>query len=338
MSQWRTEIVIKKTPLPNNFICILAVQFFTVSFAFHHICLKCFKVFQAAILQFSRIVNSPFLAYPKCYKCLKLNKKNPSIREPPALGYELHEKKLCLNLDQLKSVRQLHALSFALKDQNRKQFDTLTRPSKDLMLDFLTRPNTMKNINKLIQSTLTSLIKRGDTRLCEKFARISQGGAAKMIEVYQSVDDQAVITHGDCWNNNFMFQYKNNNRTTPTAVKILDWQASILRSPACDLAMFLSLTSSQSAHLFDQLLKEYHDQLSDFLVQLGSSPDLFTFEDLLKHWKNFIIAASIFAPLGYAFILAEKQDLPEFGEMKEGSDIGDFMDMPIPRMKLSMKG
>nr|CAI5865554.1 unnamed protein product [Callosobruchus analis] len=85
--------------------------------------------------------------------------------------------------------------------------------------------------------------------------------------------------------------------------------------------MFLSLTSSQSAHVFDQLLKEYHDQLSEFLVQLGSSPDLFTFEDFFKHWKRFILAATIFTTLGFALILAEKEDLPETGEM---------LDMPIP--------
>ncbi|VEN44921.1 unnamed protein product [Callosobruchus maculatus] len=298
-----------------------------------HVYEDVFTAFEA--FQNQNKVITPFVAYPKCYKCLKLIKKEILVFENlRSLGYELHEKKLCLNLNHTKIVLQeyakLHALSFALKDQNRKQFDILTGSSKDLMLDFLKRPNTTKNINKLIQSTLTSLSERGQTHLNEKFARISQGGASKMIEVFQTVDDQAVITHGDCWNNNFMFQYKNNDRTAPTAVKILDWQTSVLRSPACDLAMFLTLTSSLSAHLFDQLLKEYHDHLSDFLVQLGSSPDLFTFEDLLKEWKNFIIAASIFAPLGFAFILAEKEDLPEFGEMKEGSDVGDFMDMPIP--------
>ncbi|VEN44920.1 unnamed protein product [Callosobruchus maculatus] len=292
-----------------------------------------FTAFEA--FQNKNKVITPFVAYPKCYKCLKLNKKEVLVLENlRSLGYELHEKKLCLNLNHTRMVLQeyakLHAVSFALKDQNKKQFDILTGSLKDLMLDFLKTPSTTKNINRSIQAALESLKKRGDTHLYEKFGRISQGGASKTIEVFQTVDDQAVITHGDCWNNNFMFQYKNNDRTAPTAVKILDWQMCVLRSPACDLAMFLTLTSSRSAHLFDQLLKEYHDQLSEFLVQLGSSPDLFTFEDLLKHWKNFIIAGTIFAPLGFSFILAEKEDLPEFDEMKEGSNIGDFMDMPIP--------
>ncbi|CAH2010624.1 unnamed protein product [Acanthoscelides obtectus] len=298
-----------------------------------HVYEKVFPTFEG--FQNQHHVRTPFTAYPKCYKCLKLHKKEILVFENlRPLGYELHNKKICLNLDHTRIVLQeyakLHALSFALKDQNKKKFDDLATASKDLWVDFLSKPSTLSNIDKSIQSTLRLLKDREDPQVYGKFAEILKGGTDKLVKLFGTVDEQSVWLHGDCWNNNFMFQYKNNNKTTPTAVKILDWQTSVMKTPACDLCMFLTLTSSQSAYMFDQLLREYHDQLSNFLKQLGSSPDLFTFEDLQRHWKNFLPGALMFAPLGFAFILAVKEELPEFGEMKEGSDIGDFMDMPIP--------
>nr|CAI5838952.1 unnamed protein product [Callosobruchus analis] len=128
------------------------------------------------------------------------------------LGYELHDKKVCLNIDHTRVVLQeyakLHALSFALKDQNKVMFDKLAGSSEDLLLDFLSKASTKRNINKTIKSVLTSLKERGDVHLHEKFEEITKGGADKVVKIFQTIDEQAVMLHGDCWNNNFMFRYK----------------------------------------------------------------------------------------------------------------------------------
>ncbi|CAH2010216.1 unnamed protein product [Acanthoscelides obtectus] len=280
-------------------------------------------------------VATPFSAHPKCYKCLKLDNREVIVLENlRTLGYELHAKRSCLNVHHsrlvLKEYAKLHALSFALKDQNRKQFDAIAKFSHDAWVDILSAASLQRSMKNSRQDVLALLKKRGDMHLYEKFSQVSKDGPKKILEIFQTTDEQSVILHGDCWNNNFMFQYQNGDRTTPTAVKILDWQTSSLRSPACDLAMFLCLTSAHSAHMFDQLLKEYYEQLSQYLVQLGSSPSLFTFEDLQRHWKKFIVAAIIFAPSGFSFALADQEKIPEFGDITEEIDVAELMDFPIP--------
>nr|CAH7730308.1 unnamed protein product [Callosobruchus chinensis] len=123
-------------------------------------------------LQKQNRVLAPFEAYPKCYKCLKTEKKEILILENlRPLGFELHDRKICFNLDHTRTVLQqyakFHALSFALKDQNREQFDKLAGCSGDLFLDFLSKPSTKRNTNKSIQSVLTSL-KNVETYSCMK--------------------------------------------------------------------------------------------------------------------------------------------------------------------------
>nr|CAH7730317.1 unnamed protein product [Callosobruchus chinensis] len=287
--------------------------------------------------QHQRQIRNPFSAHPRCFKCLKLEDKEVlALEDLNSAGYAHHNKDICMNLAHIRMVlreyAKLHALSLALRDQNKPLFDSLTRRLKDPFVDFLSESKAAFNTG--IQEVLDLLQRSGDEDLYQKYKELSKGGADRLVEIIATIDEKAVIVHGDCWNNNFMFQYKNNDNTSPTNVMILDWQFSSLKSPAYDLAYFLYTTSTRSANLFHQYLQEYHKHLSDFLIQLGSSPNLFTFEDLQSHWKDFQIMGLLFIPTSFKFVVGDKDNLPDFSEIVEGQKMGDYLrSVPLPKNK-----
>ncbi|VEN62676.1 unnamed protein product [Callosobruchus maculatus] len=294
-----------------------------------------FPTFEA--FQRQKQIRTPFCAYPRCVRCLKLeNKEVLALEDLNLSGYTHHDRNVCMNLAHIRMVlreyARLHALSFALRDQNKLLFDSLTTKMKKVFADFLSEAKVAYNGG--IQEALDLLKKSGDEDLYQKYKKLSKGGADRLIEIVTMTDEKTVIVHGDCWNNNFMFQYKNNDQTRPTSVMILDWQFSGLNSPAYDLAYFLYTTSTRSANLFPQFLQEYHKHLSDFLIELGSSPKLFTFEDLQRHWKDFQIMGLLFIPTAFKFILGDKDNLPDFARMEEDQNLGEYLSrVPQPKNK-----
>nr|CAH7760329.1 unnamed protein product [Callosobruchus chinensis] len=288
--------------------------------------LPAFEAFQK-----QKKIQDPFKAYPKCYKCLKVYKKDIIVFENlRTAGYELHDKLKCMNLSHTKTVlreyAKLHALSFALKDQNPELFSTLVDGcSDDMFWDYLKKPKFQESIMDSFQKGVDILKKYDDDELAARYAKITTDGVNKLIKLLEEENGQKVINHGDCWNNNFMFRYKDANKDSPTSVMILDWQISNLRSPAFDLAYFLYATSTNYPGTFLDLLKEYHNHLTDFLVQLGSSPDLFTYEDLLDHWKKWSYFGVTFVPFVLKFSYANDEALPDFSASTHEDDISEMM-------------
>nr|CAI5827350.1 unnamed protein product [Callosobruchus analis] len=291
---------------------------------------KVFPAFEA--FQHQKQIRTPFCAYPRCFRCLKLENKEVLVLEDLNLsGYIHHDKNICMNLAHIRIVlreyARLHALSFALRDQNKLLFDWLALQMRETFRRFLSEAKVAYNTG--IQEALDLLKESGDEDLYQKYKKLSKGGADRLIEIIGTTDEKAVIVHGDCWNNNFMFQYQNNDHSRPTSVMILDWQFSSLKSPAYDLAYFLYMTSARSANLFNQFLQEYHKHLSDFLVELGSSPKLFTLEDLQRHWRDFQIMGLLFIPTAFKFVLGDKDSLPDFERMEENQNLESWVKQAI---------
>nr|CAI5850183.1 unnamed protein product [Callosobruchus analis] len=244
-----------------------------------------------------------------------------------------------MNLSHTKKVLQeyakLHALSFALKDQNPELFSTLIDGCTDnLFLDYLKKPRFRESVIDSFHQGVGILKKYGDDDLAAKYAKITTDGVNRLTEMLVEKNEEKVINHGDCWNNNFMFKYKDANKDCPSSVMILDWQISTLRSPAFDLAYFLYATSTNYPGRFLDLLKEYHNHLTDFLVQLGSCPDLLTFESLLKHWKKWSYYGVTFVPFVLRFSYVDDAVLPDFSTSTDQDDFWGMMKFPVTNDEL----
>jgi len=79
-----------------------------------------------------------------------------------------------------------------------------------------------------------------------------------------------VILHGDCWMNNMMFRYENNQ---PDAVKLIDFQISFYNSFANDLQYFIfsSAKADVITNSLDELLTKYFEKFIEVAPKLQDS-------------------------------------------------------------------
>ncbi|CAG9764146.1 unnamed protein product [Ceutorhynchus assimilis] len=267
-------------------------------------------------------LSSQFL--PKCYGTLLYDNEEVIILENlKAQNYDLYNRYQPLNMDHLKLTLAIygkwHALSFAYQDQNPEEANKLFGNLQDLMVTLLKAiDNYMTDIQEVFH---TILQEKNEVELIEGIKKQIPDFHTTFCQLSSELENEkCVFLHGDCWNNNFMFQY-DANKSKPEAVKFLDFQISNFRPPVFDLAYHIySVTSEKELQHFDELLKIYHDSLSKTLKDLGSDTDsIYSYEDLKQQWKKFssygVMMASIVLPLA----LSSKEDTLDIGDMKEGS-------------------
>ncbi|KAL3277109.1 hypothetical protein HHI36_012467 [Cryptolaemus montrouzieri] len=233
-------------------------------------------------------------------------------------GYKLHNRQKPWNLKHsLKAMTtygKFHALSFAIKDQKPEVFKHLTKSvqnsGKYINFEYLNQSfgSHLRNVLKLLKSA-----NRNDLAIKfeEKFESI----------IYTPLEenDKFVIGHGDCWNNNFVFKYRNGDETSPSKVILLDFQMSTWETPVYDLAFIIYMTSDKSSlGRLDLLLETYYESLSKSLRILGSNPDeIFTFEQLKQHWKKYSAFGLRLSSKLLKMELMNDGDVPDLEKMVE---------------------
>lgn len=100
----------------------------------------------------------------------------------------------------------------------------------------------------------------------------------------------------------------------------MDYQISRFASPALDLHynLFGATTKALRDREYKNILKHYHNTLSESITKLGSDPDqLFTFEDLESQLKKFGKFAFIWGPMFVQMMLADPDDIPDLDQLSE---------------------
>ncbi|XP_072378106.1 uncharacterized protein [Diabrotica undecimpunctata] len=221
------------------------------------------------------------------------------------LGYKLMDRTACADMNHcyilLEAYAKFHALSFALKDQQPEKFKALCGTEEFYSVYIEEQKDSIRKdiagINELLK-------RNGDEELSIKLMKELENRFNGKITL-NSEEEQAVFVHGDNWNHNHMFLYDKKDPTKPAAVMLVDWQLACLRSPAFDLALLLFLVCSKNElDQLEHLLKTYHKFLTNYLKQLGSSEDLFTFEDLKRHWKDYSILGIVIMILDLKIVVS----------------------------------
>lgn len=189
-----------------------AVRLFEREVYMYNIVLPLFFAFQAR----KDLQSSAFSAYPKCYYAIAdaTNDRYAIIMQNlRPIGLEVIDKMKGLSFGHVDSVMRelgrLHAISFALRDQQPEIFDQF-REIDDLMLDMITTADDMEIvINSCYEKTIKIFGTNVDDEAKIKKCLIKMAETWKR-QMHECSDPDvaepfSVVTHGDCWNNNIMF-------------------------------------------------------------------------------------------------------------------------------------
>lgn len=102
-----------------------------------------------------------------------------------------------------------------------------------------------------------------------------------MIDLVNSPSPLAVICHGDCWTNNFLYKYNEHGQIIETC--LVDFQLIRFGSPALDISnlIFCCTDKTMRAEHMMSFLKVYHQQLVKSLKRMGPMPAFCGDEDEL---------------------------------------------------------
>lgn len=288
-----------------------------------------YKVFLPEFVEFQRAKHvsesAGFYNYPKVYYADYSTERDDSViimEDLRESGHKMWDKSKSLNYEHAKlllvALGRFHAISFAMKEQKPEQFEKFKA-----MDDFLTN-NTMDDSIKavMINSVMNAIecLDKEDTKRRTKIKNLSEviAETLKFALNGENAEPFTIITHGDCWFNNFLYHYK--RKDVPDSIVLLDWQVARYVSPVIDLVYFFFMCTDHHlrAKHFDEFLGIYHNSLKDMLEHLGSDVmDVFPFTALLRQMKKFGRVAVIFAAMAIPMFQTKNEDLPDMDVMAE---------------------
>ncbi|XP_070494988.1 uncharacterized protein [Chironomus tepperi] len=258
-----------------------------------------------------------FFNFPKCYFAEHSKEQDESIIIMEDLrdsGHRMWEKSKPINYEHAKllliALGRLHALSYAFKEQKPEQFEKFKSLvdffSNDKMDDTMVAmmTNAMRNaVESLDKDDVKRRAKANN--LCENLV-----ATLKFALSSENAEPFAIITHGDCWFNNFLYHYQ--RKDVPDSIVLLDWQIARYVSPVIDLCYFLFMCTDHNlrAKHYDEFLSIYHHSLSEMLARMGCDVMvLFPFTALLRQMKKFGRVAIVFAAMAIPMFVTKSEDL-----------------------------
>uniref|UniRef100_A0A8W7PPW8 CHK kinase-like domain-containing protein n=1 Tax=Anopheles coluzzii TaxID=1518534 RepID=A0A8W7PPW8_ANOCL len=172
------------------------------------------------------------------------------------------------------SMARFHALSFAMKQQDPEAFERIVSQLEETYysaaLESWHGP-FMQRIVTICKEALEIECTESPDRYTANFRRDAQAFLnspiyGMMVELANTRNRYAVITHGDCWLPNFLLR--------PDQVRMIDFQMVRCASPVLDLVLFVYCCTDQALRdtHYDQLLSAYYHAFAELLAELGTDP------------------------------------------------------------------
>ncbi|XP_060533508.1 uncharacterized protein LOC132706280 [Cylas formicarius] len=210
-------------------------------------------------------------------------------------GYRLHQSDIPMDDRHIKLVLRAyarwHALSFALREHHGEEFKAVVDELAGYEKKIENKPINMEKFKevfgKIFDERYQILETHGEHELLERYKEKMKDRVPGKWNESAPCEEECVITHGDCWNNNFLFFYEEN--LIPSKVCLLDFQISKLHSPARDISYFIYSTCSETElKRFKEYIQFYYGAFARDLKALGCDPELlFPFSKLVDHWRQY---------------------------------------------------
>lgn len=159
-----------------------------------------------------------FFNFPMCYFAEYDEEKDESViimEDLRESGYKMWNKMVPHNFEHTKflmtALGRLHAISFAMKAQKPELFEkfkNLNDLLTDKMLDDKFLDMLKASIDRAVDTIDVSDVKRRNRALKLKD---NMGQVLQELVSGLKAEPFAIVGHGDCWSNNFMYQYKVRN-------------------------------------------------------------------------------------------------------------------------------
>lgn len=153
-----------------------------------------------------------FVSFPKVYACEENNEEGIFLlimEDLRVKNFKMWPKEKVIAFDHelliMRELGKFHAISFAMKDQRPDEFHEFTR-LKDTFVPIVITGKMRSFNNKSIERAANVLKRHEHKQLMLHFLQ-TFGDTIKEFLCGASSHEFGVIGHGDCWNNNFMFNY-----------------------------------------------------------------------------------------------------------------------------------
>jgi thiamine kinase-like enzyme len=332
------DLVVKGTKKNLNLRNITpAKTFFRNEIYFYDTVLPAFIAFQL-----EKGVEDTFNCVPKYYGSFTTDDQDVLVFENLLTsGYSIWDKRTPLTRNHIDLVvdryAKFHAISAAMKNQQTQKFDELTRPHRQLFKEFDGKFANVKMPFELAIEEICDLLKGDlDETVLSKWRSLSEQFKPILFASVKDFKGFEVVTHGDCWNNNFMFQsevsivfvplrpnqnsfFQTVDSSVPSRVRILDWQISSVGSPVYDLSHLLfACISKEDLNDLDLILEQYYKSFSTYLRRLGSDPDtLYPNTVFLDEWNKYSRVGILFTSIVMKICIVDKDDVPDMLEIAE---------------------
>ncbi|XP_030765155.1 uncharacterized protein LOC115889326 [Sitophilus oryzae] len=289
-----------------------------------------YTVIMPAFAQFQKEkeVEYIFDNFPRCYGIYNKDRKEAILlQNMKSLKYDIHDRKTPQNLDHVffvfKNYARYHALSIAMKRQQPEVFQNLTKNMTDILSYFVTKAGMVPGICNDFELA-RELLKEVDPVAFRKLDFNKNDIERALCKASDLPDGLSVILHGDCWNNNMMFAYENEDKSLPSNIAFIDFQLSSMGSPICDLSFYLYTVADESVlQYFDVILESYHCHLTNFLLEMGETNAGVTLQDLRRHWFLYGKFGIAIAPFILKIELSDSDEVTDLVQGAESGNIGD---------------
>ncbi|CAH0550360.1 unnamed protein product [Brassicogethes aeneus] len=272
--------------------------------------------------------------FPKFYKSQFWEDKEIIVFENiKPKGYKLHNVKIPMDLNHIKLVlseyAKWHSTSYSFKIENPEVWKSKVKYINDIkVFMFDTFPGVA--VFKGFQEKYCEILEKcSETKLLDKMKKLD------FIQMKKDsfIDDEySVVIHDDCWNNNYLFKYKDDT-DIPENVSILDWQMACFGHLEVDIAeMLFSCISSENLKDIDELLDTYYEMFSQNLCVLGiNSSKMYPKTLFLSHWKSCLKYGIISLPFIYAKAIESEKNVESMEALLANKDghIYDVFDSEV---------
>lgn len=154
-----------------------------------------------------------FMSFPKVFKAIAdpVNDHYVLIMEDlRPKHFRMWPKAEIMPLDHtrlvMKELGKLHAVSFALKDQQPELFKDFTE--LDDMVSLILEKGKFETIYNMTIDRSIEVIKNPEHKAVMQELRGNYRDVLARMYLPDTIGRFGVVSHGDCWNNNFIFQYE----------------------------------------------------------------------------------------------------------------------------------